>query len=166
MSIQESYASILPEVQSNALKKIQIYSNIYNDDETPPAFQSYVDTLLSNHSKSLLELSVAKLEWLSNASCQFTALRKVILYDVMVTTKQFVDIFKSNICPNLLEIEIDAIKDSENEVISIVEEEECIVPTLMKLKCENFNGKDINLYKRKKCSISRANLQFQCCMKL
>ena len=138
MSIRESCASFLPEVQSNALKKIRIYSND-NYDETPPSFQSYVDTLFSNHSKSLLELNAPRVEWFSHANCQFTALRKVILYEVTVTTKQFVDIF--NFCPNLLEIEIYGIRDSENEV----EEEECIVPTLMKFNCDFFCGQDVNI---------------------
>ena len=122
--------------------------------KTWPAFRSYVDTILSNHSESMSELDIPD-DWFKNIYEQsfiqykFSALKKLNVG--ALTTKQLDQIFKLNIFPNLLEIKVtignfNEVGDfKEDDEQNVVQEEVGIVPKLLKLKTEIFPGQDINI---------------------
>ena len=141
MQIEENCVSILPDLQNNILKKIEISHN-FSNDKTLPTFQSFVDTLLTSHSESLKVLSIPKYECFNNTTNLLTVLKK--LYFDECTTKQVVEIFKLNRCPNLLEFEVYCLYDSVNDEPSVDEGEACVVSTLKRFKCKHYRGRDIH----------------------
>ena len=132
---------ILPDLQNNILRKITMS---FYDTPDNPAFESYLDSLLTNHSESLKELDIPHSGWFKNSNYEFTVLRK-LYFGGGYTSKELVNVLK--LCPNLLELEGFRIDDSEeNEDLNIVEEEAThILPKLMRFNCRRYNGKDINL---------------------
>jgi len=138
LDIEEKSTFILPHLKNDTLRKVVLHNGCWRTTEYP-AFESYFDTLLTNHSESLKELKITHNGWLDNKNYQFTALRKLVFDGGSNTTNEMVNIFK--MCPNLLEIEIFSIDDAnENGKLNIVEEETYIVPKLMNLSCELYNG--------------------------
>ena len=120
------------------MKKLTIGSD-FNEESL--AFQSYV----ANHAKSLQELTISNFEYFNANIYQLAAIKKITIDDIFISAQEFVNIFKQNVCPNLLEFGL-SLQNLENVELSVNEEEACIVPTLRKLDITLISIEDVDFF--------------------
>ena len=102
------------------MKRIHIFDELLSDEKNH-SFEPYLDTLLTNQSGSLQQICIPAYcinadigfgsQWFMKH--RFALLKKLVMHDGRISTKQFVDIFNFNMCPNLLEVEIQSLDDPE-----------------------------------------------------